>query len=136
VETSPFFIFQDPETPWVLTPWRVHSPGFCVFYRGTLKTGKNSLPQSPQVCYKIAGITVADIHPLRHTFCSQLARRNVPVQKMITPDGRLDIETAMVYFIMVREELAGALRSSERVRRLIPPMLRQASPVIFYPVSI
>ncbi|MBI5643541.1 MAG: tyrosine-type recombinase/integrase [Deltaproteobacteria bacterium] len=61
--------------------------------------------RSPKVCYKKAGISDADIHSLRHTFCTQLARRNVPAQKIMMLAGHHDIETAPVYVVMVREDL-------------------------------
>ncbi|MBI5643435.1 MAG: tyrosine-type recombinase/integrase [Deltaproteobacteria bacterium] len=68
------------------------------FHRGCLaNTWKNNLLRNLKVCYKIIGIADADIHSLRHTFCTQLARKNVPVQKIMRLGGHLDIETTMIY---------------------------------------
>ncbi|MBI1913113.1 MAG: site-specific integrase [Deltaproteobacteria bacterium] len=66
---------------------------------------KNNLLRNLKVCYKRAGITDADIHSLRHTFCTQLARKNVPVQKIMFLAGHLDIETTMLYVNLVKEDL-------------------------------
>ncbi len=68
---------------------------------------KNNLLRDVKVCYKRAGFTDADIHSLRHTFCTQLARKNVPVQKIMKLAGHADIETTMIYVNLVKEDLFG-----------------------------
>jgi integrase len=66
---------------------------------------RNNLYRDLKVCYKRAGINGANVHSLRHTFCTQLARRNVPVQKIMKLAGHKDIATTMIYVNLVNEDL-------------------------------
>lgn len=66
---------------------------------------RNNLNRDLEVCYRRAGIKGANVHSLRHTFCTQLARRNVPVQKIMKLAGHKDIATTMIYVNLVKEDL-------------------------------
>ncbi|MBI5902550.1 MAG: tyrosine-type recombinase/integrase [Deltaproteobacteria bacterium] len=84
---------------------RVAGTSGYVFPNDLGRPRKNNLLRDMKVCYKRAGITDADIHSLRHTFCTQLARKNVPVQKIMKLAGHLDIETTMIYVNLVNEDM-------------------------------
>ena len=65
----------------------------------------NHLLRDLKVCYRRVGIEGANLHSLRHTFCTQLARHNVPVQKIMKLAGHKDIDTTMIYVNLVSEDL-------------------------------
>ncbi len=82
-----------------------------VFPNGLGNPRRNSLYRDLQVCYRRAGIKGAHVHSLRHTFCTQLARRNVPVQKIMKLAGHKDIATTMIYVNLVKEDLRDSVET-------------------------
>ena len=76
-----------------------------VFPNSLGRPRRNHLYRDLGVCYRRAGIKGAHVHSLRHTFCTQLARRNVPVQKIMKLAGHKDIATTMIYVNLVKEDL-------------------------------